>query len=469
MSFMPQSLEAVDQKDMGATKQIEVARELTWTPEEERKLVRKIDLFLLPTIWLMYLMSYMDRTNIGNAKIAGMAHDLKLTSNQYSSALVLFFVTYVVFEPPSNMLLVRFKPSIYLPAIMSIWGALTCVMAAIHDFKHLLVLRILVGVFEAGFAPGILLIISSWYKKEEQSKRFGVYMSAAILSGAFGGLLAGAITGGLDGDGRLRGWRWLFITEGASTIVWAICASFILLDFPANSKRLTERERAIAIARLQGGGVQTHATGDDRMSRLQSYKLAIMDWRTIGFILGYMVIVGSSTLSYFYPTLVHGLGYTSTVQAQYMTVPIYAVAFVCTAVTTYFADSISKHRGLVIASWLCFSLITSILVCVVYNFKARYALLVLMAAGLWASNAVALSFASATFGSMEPEVRAIALALVNAMGNLAQIYGAYLFPADDKPKYLMGFGVISAMLGVGIVVYIFMHVALRRKEGLGFW
>jgi MFS family permease len=148
-----------------------------------------------------------------------------------------------------------------------------------------------------------------------------------------------------------------------------------------------------------------------------------------------------------------------------MTVPIYAVAFVCTAVTTFFADSISNHRGLVIAGWLGFSLITSILVCVIYNFTARYALLVLMAAGLWSSNAVSLSFASATFGSMAPEVRAIAIALVNAMGNLAQIYGAYLFPADDKPKYLLGFGVISGMLGFGVCVYIFMHVALRRKEG----
>jgi MFS family permease len=214
-----------------------------------------------------------------------MATDLKLTSNQYSIALVVFFVTYVVFEPPSNMLLVRFKPSVYLPVIMTIWG----VMAVIQDFKHLVALRVLVGVFEAGFAPGILLIISSWYKKEEQSKRFGVYMSAAILSGAFGGLLAGAITGGMDGTGGLRGWRWLFLVEGAATIVWAICASFILLDFPANSKRLTERERAIAIARLRGGGVQTHREGEERMGHGQSFKLAIMDWRTIGFILGYMV------------------------------------------------------------------------------------------------------------------------------------------------------------------------------------
>jgi MFS family permease len=234
MSATSRSFKAVniDTKDMDTTKHVEVtAAGITWTPEEERALVRKIDTYLLPTIWLMYLLSYMDRTkwafhdtstsqiantivSIGNAKIAGMATDLGLTSNQYSISLIVFFgvcletdtwpiltpgVTYVFFEAPSNMLLARIKPSLYLPAIMIIWGALTCVMAAIHDFKHLVVLRIFVGVFEAGFAPGILLLLSSWYKREEQSKRFAVYISAAILSGAFGGLLAGAITGGLDG------------------------------------------------------------------------------------------------------------------------------------------------------------------------------------------------------------------------------------------------------------------------------
>jgi MFS family permease len=151
-----------------------------------------------------------------------MADDLKLTSNQYSIALVVFFGTYisisshiyslirrpvgyVIFEPPSNMILVRTRPSIYLPVIMIIWGALTCVMAVVHDFSHLVILRVFVGVVESGFAPGILLVISSWYKREEQSKRFAVYMSAAILSGAFGGLLAGAITSGLNGAHGIRG------------------------------------------------------------------------------------------------------------------------------------------------------------------------------------------------------------------------------------------------------------------------
>lgn len=107
-----------------------------------------------------------------------------------------------------------------------------------------------------------------------------------------------------------------------------------------------------------------------------------------------------------------------------MTVPIYAVAFVCTAISGYFCDRIPDWRGVVIAGWLSVSLVTSIVVCTVYDFKVRYAMLIIMAAGLWASNALALSFASSTFGSMEAETRAIALALVNAMGNLAQIYGS---------------------------------------------
>jgi MFS family permease len=146
-----------------------------------------------------------------------------------------------------------------------------------------------------------------------------------------------------------------------------------------------------------------------------------------------------------------------------MTVPIYAVAFVCTAITGYFSDRVPNWRGVIIACWLSFSMITSILVCVIYNFTARYVLLVLMAAGLWASNALALSFASSTFSSMEPEVRAIALALVNAMGNLAQIYGAYLFPSSDAPKYLKGFGVISGLLAFGVAVYITMHLFVRKR------
>lgn len=130
----------------------------------------------------------------------------------------------------------------------------------------------------------------------------------------------------------------------------------------------------------------------------------------------------------------------------------------------YFCDKIPDWRGIVIAGWLTVSLITSIVVCAVYDLKIRYAMLVLMAAGLWSANALSLSFASSTFGSMPAETRAIALALVNAMGNLAQIYGSYLFPSKDAPKYLKGFGVISGLLGVGIATYIVMNIMVKRRK-----
>lgn len=225
------------------------------------------------------------------------------------------------------MILVRVRPSLYLPALMALWGVLTCIMALVQHYHHLIILRVFVGIMESGFAPGILLLFSSWYKRSEQSKRFAVFMSAAILSGAFGGLLAGAITGGLEGAHGIRGWRWLFIVEGVATIGWAGISVFLLVDYPGNTKRLTERERAIAVARLKLDNVQGRTDGG-AMGKRQSFVLALRDWRTWGFVFGYMVIVGSSTLSYFYPTLVNGLGYTSTVQAQYMTVSSFAYKLV---------------------------------------------------------------------------------------------------------------------------------------------
>lgn len=174
-----------------------------------------------------------------------------------------------------------------------------------------------------------------------------------------------------------------------------------------------------------------------------------------------MAIVGASTLTYFYPTLVNGLGY-STVVAQYMTIPIYIAAFICTVITAVIMDMHPKYRGAVIAAWMTLSMLCSIIICVVYDFKARYALLVFLASGLWVSNASSLAYASTTFGSMSNEARAISLAFVNAMGNLAQIYGSYLFPSTDAPKYIMGFGVISGLCLTGVMSYAALYVFLKR-------
>lgn len=147
-----------------------------------------------------------------------------------------------------------------------------------------------------------------------------------------------------------------------------------------------------------------------------------------------------------------------------MTIPIYGVAFVCTAITGILADKYNQFRGLIVGAWMTVAMLCSIIICAVYGYSARYALLVVMAAGLWASNGLSLSYASVTFGAMPNETRAISLAFVNAMGNLAQIYGAYLFPYKDSPKYILGFGVISGLCFTGILSYVALHYLLHRAN-----
>ena len=172
---------------------------------------------------------------------------------------------------------------------MILWGTLTCVMAVVKSFIHLVVLRVILGCVEAGFAPGVILLLSSWYKQTEQSKRFGVFISAAVLSGAFGGLIAAGIVDGLEGVHGIRGWRWLFIIEGAATIGFAIISLFILPDFPATSRRLSEREKRIAVARLALDNVTATTHDSEHLSSLGACKVAYQDCRTWAFVIGYMV------------------------------------------------------------------------------------------------------------------------------------------------------------------------------------
>lgn len=142
-----------------------------------------------------------------------MSKDLHLSSDQYSLSLVLFFIPYIIFQIPSILALSKTRPSVYLPIIMILWGVLTCLMAVVQNNRALYAVRFVTGALEAGFAPGVNLLLSTWYKKDEQAKRFSIFYSAAVLSGALGGIVAGAITGSLDGARGIAGWRWLFVCQ----------------------------------------------------------------------------------------------------------------------------------------------------------------------------------------------------------------------------------------------------------------
>lgn len=155
--------------------------------------------------------------NIGNAKIEGLQEDLNLTDDQYNWCLTAFFFTYAAFEVPSNLMLKKVRPSIWLPAIMVAWGVVMTLMGIVRNYTGLLTARIFLGVTEAGLFPGVAYYLTNWYKREEMQLRQALFFSAASVAGAFSGLLAFAI-GKMSGIAGLHGWQWIFILEGESCL-----------------------------------------------------------------------------------------------------------------------------------------------------------------------------------------------------------------------------------------------------------
>ncbi|KAH3911775.1 hypothetical protein HBI56_139450 [Parastagonospora nodorum] len=450
---MAQSLQ---EKGVDYAGQVETAtssdEEISVKSAEEKALVRKIDMYLMPSIWFLYLLAYMDRTNIGNAKIAGMEEALNLSDTQYSLAINLFQVSYIVFSVPSNMILARMRPSRYIPTIMFLWGIVVAAKAAINTPAQLWGLRFALGALEAGFSPAVLHIFSMWYRKTEQTKRFLVFWLAGILGSAFGGVLAGAIASGLDGAHGIPGWRWLFLVEGVITCGCALLAPLVLLDYPSTCKKLTADERALAVSRQELDGLNINVDKESRMKIMKALWYAMTTPAHWIFFIAFMMVDGSFSIGYFYPTLVEGLGYSSTT-AQFMTAPLYVCAVPATIALSILGDRHPSRRAYYLAATMFLAAVFSAITAGVMNYTARYVLLCFLNMGLYCTAPLALAWSTTTMGAVEPEVRSIALAWMTGLGNLAQIYNSYIWPDRDAPRYLTGFAVYAALLTLGAVMY----------------
>ncbi|KKY13793.1 putative major facilitator superfamily transporter [Diplodia seriata] len=434
---------------------------------EEKKLLRKIDLRLMPILWIMYILNYVDRTNIGNAKIAGMEDDLNLDDQKYAWVLSIFFFGYLLCEVPSNMILSRSRPSLFLPGIMIVWGALSAAMSASQTYGAMLAFRFVVGCIESGFFPGVLYLLSCWYTSGELGKRFTIFYTAATLSGAVGGLISGGITDGLHNAHGISGWRWLFIVEGVCTCGVAFCAIFILLDYPATSPALSLEEKQLATIRLIADtrSREGEASSAGRLTHIQAFTAAVVDYRTWFFLVLLMLNVGSGTISYFIPTLTKTLGYDG-VTAQYMTVPIYVVAALVANCAAIAADRVQRRvggngaRAPFVAAFLALGCVCAVVCAAVTHHVVRYVMTCFVAAGIWTALPLALAWISNTINT-PPEKRAIVLALVNACGNLSSVYGSRIWPDRDEPDYRMGWGVTAGFLGAATVMVLVSPLVFR--------
>ncbi|CDS09767.1 hypothetical protein LRAMOSA02444 [Lichtheimia ramosa] len=202
--------------------------------KEKRRLMFKLDRRIVPYLALLYLCSFLDRVNIGNAKIAGIVDDLGMSESMFNWALSIFFIGYVIFEVPANLFLKLIGPRYWISLIMLVWGVIMAAMSACKNGPGLLAARFFLGLAEAGLFPGIAFYLSVWYPRRHQSVRISMVWASSTIAGAFGGMAAYGIMY-MDGIQGLHGWQWIFILEALPTLCLTIVTFFYLPDYPETS------------------------------------------------------------------------------------------------------------------------------------------------------------------------------------------------------------------------------------------
>ncbi|RDA86852.1 hypothetical protein CP532_1413 [Ophiocordyceps camponoti-leonardi (nom. inval.)] len=422
--------------------------------EDEKKLVRKQDARIIPLSAAIYFLCFLDRSNMGNAKILNstrhddMESSLNMSHRQFDVALITFVISYAVFEVPSNILLKKLRPSRWLAFLMFGWGAITVSLSGVHSFSAVAGVRFLLGMFEAGLFPGLVYHLTFWYRHDERSlscrltgsdgervtASVAFVLASATLAGAFGGAIAYAI-GHMDGVRGLEGWRWLFIIEGIPSCISAFFVFFLLPDFPDSVSWLSKSEKDLAATRLLHEG----SNRSQKSMTWADAKETLTDWRLYAHYIIYFAICSPfASLSLFAPSLTANMGFGD-LTAQLMTVPPWAVAYVCQIVVAYSADHFNA-RGVHAAGAALVGAagFTALAALPPSAYKARYGALFLAASGTFAGLPPLLGWLTCNLFSTASMGLAVAIN-VSIGGGLGQIPGIWAYnPSEASIGYPTG-------------------------------
>ncbi|PKS06119.1 hypothetical protein jhhlp_007435 [Lomentospora prolificans] len=424
------------------------------------KLMRKLDLHLIPIIAVLYLLAYLDRGNIGNARLAGLEEDLNMTGDQYNVALTIFFVSYIVFEVPANMALKHLSPRIWIPSIAITWGVVMTLMGIVHNYEGLLAARFFLGIPEAGIFPASAYYITSWYTRHEAMYRTALFYATASLAGAFSGLLAYAITL-MDGIGGVAGWQWIFILEGILTVLGGVAAIFTIYNGPDSVSWLTEEEKRYIKVKLAYDGNRAGMGMSEDGPKRKYIKDAFCDWQIYLSVVIYLGIsVSTYGLVFGLPTIISTLGYTARA-AQLMTIPPYVTACILTIAVAHFSDKF-KRRGYFIIGSLILSILGFVMAIATSDnanlARVTYAGCFLACCGFFPAFPGVISWLANNLAG--PYKRAIGMSLQISLGNTGGLVGSNIYLAREKPHYRLGYGISIGFMGFGIIAAIIMFFAL---------
>ncbi|RYN75285.1 hypothetical protein AA0117_g6459 [Alternaria alternata] len=444
-----------------------------YTPDEDRRVLKKLDRRLVAFMALLYMLSFLDRSNIGNARIAGLADDLKLSSTQYEWLLWAFYITYILFEWMTLMYRIV-PPHIYISLCILSWGVVASLQAVATSFSFLLVLRALLGISEAAFGPGVPFYLSFFFRRSELAFRTGLFISASPLSASFAGALAYLITK-VGEHGPLSPWRLLFLLEGFPSVLIAVWAWDFVPDGPGSAKWLSPRQREIAVMRLRS----EMENEDQDEEKYQSGRRGRVNFHEVlqtlkdpkSYLTALMFFscnVAFSSMPVFLPTVIRDMGWES-ITAQGLSAPPYLFAFVVVLTTAYYSDRMQSRSTFIMLHSLLATLGYGTIAISGYlqsdKTMVRYIALYPAAAGFFSAITIIITW---TLNNQESDSKkGTGMALLNIIGQMGPLVGTSIFPDEDGPYYVKGMSICAGfMLFVGFLAAILRWVLVRENRRL---
>ncbi|GAA5937202.1 hypothetical protein JCM3775_001578 [Rhodotorula graminis] len=442
-------------------KEIDIIAALT--PEEyaveEKALVRKLDMRLMPVLWILLVLNYLDRNALASARVQGIEEDLGMKGTDFNVAISILFAAYIIGGIPANMILSRSRPSYFIAFFVALWGLVSLCTAFVKTRNQLYAVRVLLGLVEAPYFPGSVFLLSSWHKRSELALRTAILYTGSLLAGAFSGFISGGVQASLDGVRGLESWRWVFLIEGAITVFAAICAVFLLPDYPATTKSFTLRQRALAVYRLEVDAGSKD--GEEQVGQLATLKAAVLDWRLWALCVITAAKTTASAFTQFIPTVMRDFHYSKT-NTLLITAPPYVVAAIFSLVLSRLSDRKGQRCYFFVVP-LAVGMIGFIIAAATLNTAARYVAIVLALCGLHGNFNILLAWYSGVFQRPRAK-RAVAIGFINSFGNLAQIWSPYLYPKSDGPEYSIAFITNSVVAALAIALCLVLRFFLARDN-----
>lgn len=375
--------------------------------ETNDQVYKKVAWRLVPFLCLCYLAAYLDRVNVGFAKLQ-MLSDLSFSNTVYGLGAGIFFLGYVIFEVPSNILLHKVGAKLWIARIMVSWGFIGAAMAFVQTPTQFYVLRFLLGVAEAGFIPGVLLYLTYWFPAAWRGRIIALFLAAIPMSNIIGGPLSGWILKNFGGVAGLSGWQWLFIIETVPSILLGIAILLFLDNRVEDARWLSDEEKRLIHEHINHEASQsTHVNVMDALKSARVWMLGV----------AYFCIASSIYIASFWmPTLIKQLGVSDPLQIGWLTTIPYSVAIVAMVLTNISADRARERRWHTAIP--CLFTAVGLALCATPDYGLVLAMMALTLAAAGASSAQA-SFWSLPSTFMSGAAAAAGIALVNSLGNIA--------------------------------------------------